>query len=195
MPNYITKKASVVLKFFCIIVCVLFLLSDAKMIYLSFNGNGALGFCIGIINLTIVHCAFLGVFYYALRGYFAPYNIITIGSFLSCNASYYATMRQAVFDSQVLPLQSVLYLLPLLFWLLYLLTKVKNKVLQKEFLCSTVARYPYYVVAVLNLLSLPLIPKNQYFTCIITINYFILLALAVAQLHKNNHLFLTNRRI
>lgn len=171
---------------FCYLSIVL-TFTKARMLYLSFNGNGIRGFLIGIINITVVHVILLILLYYAfynLLGFIQIAQITTLLSGISC---YYAALRQAAFDQMTLLIQRYLYLLPLLYFLIFITVK-NDKKLNAALMCDIIKKYIYYVAAVIYLLLLPFIPSNPitpfYSTLLCYCHYGVIVTLFLFQISR-----------
>lgn len=169
-----------------LLVCFLFLFSDAKMIYLSFNGNGIKGFWIGFFNVLAVHILFLIVFHISLCASLKPQPfILTVGTLLSCNAAYYATVRQSLFDQKTIVLQPFLYLLPLISTFIFLLlTKKPERHCLKPLLIQNL----YLTIGIIYVLTFPLFLLNRYFQYWNQGNVLLIVLLAVCQVLRNCNL-------
>lgn len=166
--------------------CFFFLFSDAKMIYLSFNGNGWRGFWIGFFNVLVVNAVFLAVFHASLcpSRKLRPF-VLFVGTLLSCNAAYYAVVRQSLFDKETVVLQPFLYLLPLVSTAIILYITQKSKIgnLNQLFTYNL-----YLSIGTIYVLMYPLFPLNRSFQIWNQFNIIIICLLAACQAHrKQNH--------
>lgn len=179
----IKKLPFLILQTIGLLACCFFLFSDAKMIYLSFNGNGNKGFWLGFVNVLAVHIVFLTVFHFSLCASLKPQPLVlSVGSLLSCNAANYATVRQSLFDQKTIALQPFLYLLPLISTFLFLLlTKKPKRHCIKPFFIQN----RYLVFGTVYVLILPFFPLNQYFQYMNQGNVVFIGLLAVCQAYRN----------
>ncbi len=179
----IKNLAILILQTIGFLICTLFLFSDAKMIYLSFNGNGNKGFWLGFINVLAVHTIFLTIFHVSLCASLKPQPLVlSVGSLLSCNAAYYATVRQSLFDQETIALQPFLYLLPLISTFIFLLLTKKPK---RHCLKPFFIQNRYLAFGTFYVLILPFFPLNQYFQYMNQGNVVFIGLLAVCQAYRN----------
>lgn len=108
-------------------LCGAFLLLGAPCYYLSFDGNGVAGFWIGVLNVLVVHLLFTLLFHASicLSLRFRPF-VVAVGGLLSCNAAYFANVRQELFDQDYIFPHLFLYWIPLVVsavWVVWLLNR------------------------------------------------------------------------
>ena len=133
-----------------------------------------------------MHIVFLTVFHASLFGSLKPQPFVLIaGSLLSCNAAYYAAVRQSLFDSETVAIQPFLYLLPLIpTFIFLLLTKKPERHCLKPLLIQNL----YLTIGIIYVLTFPLFPMNRYFQYWNQGNVLFIVLLSVCQVLRNRSL-------